>query len=139
MANKKMEDDELRLMFEAKTPYRDIARRYNTTVAGVQSAAERLGFQRKNLRHDKFIPWDEIAVEHRQSGPITSLRNLSKVSQGQAIPITKLNSALRWAVGLEENNLDIDYDPERGFFEKPAGEPWHIKMVLEDVREVIED
>ncbi|MEO3862654.1 hypothetical protein [Acrocarpospora sp. B8E8] len=137
MANQRMDPLELRKMLEAGKGYREIAEHFNVTVGGVQQAVERLGRQKKNLRHDKFIPWT-LAKEHGQTGPVTSLRNLSKVAQGQPIPLTKLNSALRWATRLQEAHLDIDYSRDDGFFEKPADETnWHIQMVIEDVRSAL--
>jgi hypothetical protein len=132
-----MDPLELRKMLEAGKGYREIAEHFNVTVGGVQQAVERLGRQKKYLRHDKFVPW-QLAREHGQSGPVTSLRNLSKVAQGQPIPLTKLNSALRWATRLMEAHMDIDYSKDAGFFEKPADEAnWHIKMVIEDVRSAL--
>ncbi|SNS38683.1 hypothetical protein SAMN05216276_1008183 [Streptosporangium subroseum] len=133
MGNRQIDPLKLRSFIEAGTPYREIADYFHVSVGGVQQAVERLGMQKKNLRHDKFIPW-QMAKEHSQSGPVTSLRILSKVAQGQQVPLVKLNSALRWAVRLHDEDLDIDYTKETGFFEKPADKAgWHIAMVLEDV------
>ncbi|MGN9782831.1 hypothetical protein ACTMTF_15470 [Nonomuraea sp. ZG12] len=137
MANRLIDPLELRRMIEAGKTYREIADHFKVSVGGVQQAVERIGMQKKSLSHRKFIPW-RVAKEHGQSGPVTSLRNLSKVAQGQQIPIVKLNSALRWATKLDEADLDIDYDRDTGFFEKPADKSnWHIRMVLEDVKEAM--
>ncbi|MER5643993.1 hypothetical protein [Streptosporangium sp. NPDC002524] len=133
MANRQIDPLELRRMVESGTNYSEIAQHFGVSVGGVQQAVERIGLQRRNLRHDKFIPW-KMAKEHNQSGPTTSLRQLSRVAQGQPVPLAKMNSALRWATRLHDAHLDIDYNEETGFFEKPADEAsWHIKMVLDDV------
>lgn len=137
MANRQIDMLQLRRMIEAGTPYREIAERFQVSVGGVQQAAERLGLQKKNLRHDKFIPWTVIK-DHNQTGPVTSLRSLSKVAQGQQVPLAKLNTALRWATRLHDDGLDIDYNKESGFFERPADkDSWHIAMVLADVNQAL--
>ncbi|MER7208476.1 hypothetical protein ABT340_15500 [Streptosporangium sp. NPDC000239] len=138
MANIRIDGLELRKMVREGKTYRQIAAHFNVSVSGVQQAVERVGLQKKTLSHTKFLPWT-LAREHKHSGPATSLRNLSKVAQGQQIPLAKLNTALRWAHRLRDAGLDVDYNPEAGFFEKPAGDPWHISMVLEDVRTAVED
>ncbi|GII83359.1 hypothetical protein Ssi03_13490 [Sphaerisporangium siamense] len=135
MANRRIDPLELRRMVEAGKTYREIAHHFNVSVSGVQQAVERIGMQKKALSHKKFIPWT-LDKEHVHTGPATSLRNLSKVAQGAQVPMAKLNTALRWAYRLEEAGLDIDYTPEAGFFEKPAKEPSHIHMVLQDVQRV---
>jgi hypothetical protein len=133
MANRQIDPLELRRLIEVGAGYKEIAEHFNVSIGGVQQAVERIGLQKKNLKHDKFIPWT-LSREHGQSGPVTSLRNLSRVAQGQQIPLAKLNTALRWATRLHEEDLDIDYDKDTGFFEKAADESgWHIKMVLDDV------
>jgi hypothetical protein len=137
MAQRVIDPQELRRMVEAGKTYPEIAAHYNVTVSGVQQAVERIGLQKKALSHKKFVPW-RVQREHSHSGPATSLRRLSSVSQGRQVPLEKLNTALRWATRLYEDNLDIDYDENTGFFEKPAEEPdWHIRMVLDTVREAL--
>lgn len=138
MPNQIIDPIELRRMLEAGKSYREIATHYNVTLGGVQQAVERIGFQKKTLSHKKFLPW-RVLRDHSQSGPATALRNLSKVSQGQQIPMVKLNTGLRWATRLVEGGLDIDYTQESGFFERPAEESdWHIRMVLEEVRQAMQ-
>lgn len=137
MANQRIDDLELRRMVTQGKTYREIAAHFSVSVSGVQQAVERIGMQKKTLSHKKYIPWT-VTKEHGHSGPATCLRTLSKVVQGQQVPIAKLNTALRWAYRLSEAGLDIDYTPEAGFFEKPAGNPWHINAILEDVEHVVE-
>ncbi|WP_093886501.1 hypothetical protein [Streptosporangium canum] len=137
MVNQRIDSLELRRLVEAGRTYREIATHFNVSVSGVQQAVERIGLQKKTLSHKKFLPWT-LAKEHGHSGPATSLRNLSKVAQGQQVPIAKLNTALRWAYRLHDGDMDIDYTPEDGFFEKPASDPWHIRMVLEDVQRAVD-
>lgn len=125
-------------MVEAGTTYPEIAAHFGVTVSGVQQAVERIGLQKRTLSHKKYIPW-RVLREHSQSGPATSLRRLSKVAQGGQEPMVKLNTALRWATRLEESDMDIDYDPDLGFYERPADkDDWHIHMVLQDVREALQ-
>lgn len=138
MPNQRVIDPlELRRMVEAGHTYKDIAKHFNVTVSGVQQAAERAGLTRKALSHKEFIPW-VVAPEHRHSGPATNLRNLSMVAQGRDIPLAKLNTSLRWATRLLDNNLDIGYDRTRGFTEKPADmHNWHIRKVLIKLHEAL--
>ncbi|WP_043617228.1 hypothetical protein [Nonomuraea candida] len=137
MADRKIDPLVLRRMFEEGKTYREIATYFNVTISGVQQAAEKMGLRRQTVSHKKYIPWT-VDVEHRQTGPITNLRNLSKVAQGQQVPLAKLNTGLRWATRLYEDGLDIDYDRTIGFYERPANEDnWHIKMVLKDVGEAL--
>ncbi|MEU4726474.1 hypothetical protein AB0G06_43340 [Nonomuraea dietziae] len=138
MANRVIDPLELRRLLESGKTYREIANHFKVSVGGVQQAVERIGMQRKSLSHKKFVPWT-IEKPHSQSGPATSLRNLSSAAQGKQVPLVKLNTGLRWATRLYESGLDIDYDSNTGFFEKPAEEPdWHIRMVLEDVRTALQ-
>ncbi|WP_433357925.1 hypothetical protein ACQP25_45310 (plasmid) [Microtetraspora malaysiensis] len=133
MTSRKIDPLELRRMVEAGRPYKEIAGYFNVTISGVQQAVERIGLQKRSLSHKAFLPWT-IAREHRHSGPATCLRNLSKVAQGQAVPVYKLNTALNWAKRLSDQGLDIDYSPETGFVERPAtGEVWHVAMALDAV------
>ncbi|WP_371784643.1 hypothetical protein [Streptosporangium subroseum] len=137
MGNRQIDPLELRRLVESNVTYPEIAAHFGVSVGGVQQAVERIGLQKKNLRHDKFIPW-KVSKDHNQSGPVTSLRQLSRVTQGQQVPLAKLNSALRWATRLHEAHQDIDYDPESGFFERDADEAdWHIKMILDDVDQAL--
>lgn len=135
--NTRIDPDQLALMVEHGIPYREIAEYFGVTVSGVQQAVERLGLQRPTLSHKKFLPW-RVGNEHKHSGPATALRHLSMVAQGKPIPIVKLNSALRWANRLYRDGLDIDYDRNRGFYERTATNPWHIEMVLADVRKAMD-
>jgi hypothetical protein len=138
MANRVIDDLELRRMVEAGKSYREIAEHYNVTVSGVQQAVERIGLQRQSLSHKKAVPW-QVAKAHLHSGPATSLRHLSRVSQGQEVPLVKVNTALRWATRLVDAGLDIDYTPETGFFERPADkDAWHIRTILRDAQQAME-
>lgn len=132
MANQKMEPLELRRLVEGGMKYADIAARFGTSVGGVQQAVERLGLQKKNMSHKKYLPW-KIEKEHTHSGPHTNLRALSRIAQGAPVPIVRQNTALRWALKLSDENLDIDYSSEEGFYTKPEGPQSHIKMVLDEV------
>jgi hypothetical protein len=139
MANRQIDRIELRRMLEAGKTYAEIARHFGVTVGGIQQAVEAIGLQKKTMSHAKYVPWT-VLREHSQAGPITSLRNLSKTIQGNPVPMVKLNTALRWATRLYETGKDIDYDRKTGWFEKPADETnWHIRMVLQDVREAMEE
>lgn len=138
MANQKIDEEELRKLLRQGKTYPEIARIYGMSVGGVQQAVERIGYTRTNLSHSKFVPW-RVTKEHNHTAPITNLRSLSKVAQGLKVPLTKLNTAIRWASRLVDSNLDIDYSRESGFFEKPAQEPeWHIRMCLDEVRKAMQ-
>ncbi|MEU7830320.1 hypothetical protein [Nonomuraea sp. NPDC049129] len=138
MADRQIDRQVLRQMIEAGETYQAIATHFRVSVGGVQQAVEAIGLQKKTLSHKKYVPWT-VLREHSQTGPITALRNLSKVVQGQSIPLAKLNTALRWATRLDEANLDIDYDRDKGFFEKPADGDSHIGMVLAEVRVALQN
>ncbi len=84
--------------------------------------------------HSAALPW-KLNRSHSQSGPATNLRNLSAAAQGKAVPKEKINTALRWASRLVENGLDIDYDPEKGFYEKEASAGSHVERVLRSAEE----
>ncbi|GAA4187152.1 hypothetical protein GCM10022252_20210 [Streptosporangium oxazolinicum] len=139
MPETKIDPLKLRQMVEANKPYAEIAEYFHMTVGGVQQAVERLGLTKQRyLRHDKAIPW-KLAREHSQSGPANSLRRLSRIAQGQEIPLTKKHTALRWANRLIEANKDIDYSKEKGFFEKDADpDNWHVRQVLADAEQALE-
>lgn len=137
MANIKIDEDELRALFNDGRTYAEIAAVFNVSVGGIQQALDRLGLTKRHKSHKKYIPWT-LAKADQQTGPAVSLRNLSRLSHGDQLPVIKRNSALRWLVRLHEAGLDICYTQEDGFFEKPADEgSWHIKMIYEELREVL--
>lgn len=113
-----------------------LAAHFGVTESGVLQAKRAAGLTKPMTDHSRALPW-KLRREHNQTGPATNLRNLSAVAQGRMIPKEKLNTALRWANRLVDNDLDITYDPEHGFREVPAKDPSHIGRVLAEVQTVL--
>lgn len=112
----------------------DLAAHFGVTESGILQAKRSAGLSKPMTDHSAALPW-KLARPHSQSGPATNLRNLSAAAQGKAVPKEKINTALRWASRLVENGLDIDYDPEKGFYEKEAAPGSHLEQVLRSARE----
>ncbi|MBP2702190.1 hypothetical protein JOL79_00065 [Microbispora sp. RL4-1S] len=115
-----------------------LAEHFGVTESGVLQAKRAAGLSKPMTDHSGALPW-KIRREHNQSGPATNLRNLSSVAQGRSVPKEKVNTALRWASRLVDNDLDIAYDPEHGFREVPAGERSHVAAMLAAARTAIDE
>jgi hypothetical protein len=114
-----------------------IAEHFGVSESGVLQAKRAAGLAKPMLDHSGAIPW-KLNRAHSQSGPATNLRNLSTVTQGGRLPQEKVNTALRWAQRLVDGGLDIDYSPEAGFHEVPAGPESHVAALLAAAREALE-
>ncbi|SDG01540.1 hypothetical protein SAMN05421505_101109 [Sinosporangium album] len=115
-----------------------LAERFGVSASGVLQAKRAAGLSKAMLDHSGAIPW-RLRAEDRQSGPATNLRTLSTVAQGRTVPREKLNTALRWAQRLVGAGLDVDYRPDTGFCEVPAGAESHIGALVAEVRKVLDE
>ena len=133
-----IDHEELRRLAGRGLTNAELAARFGVSESGILQAKRAAGLSKPMLDHSWAIPW-KLNRAHNQSGPATNLRNLSSVAQGRAIPAEKLNTALRWAHRLVSGELDIAYEPERGFFEIPASpEGSLVETVLGEARRALE-
>ncbi|GAA1276618.1 hypothetical protein Psi02_00400 [Planotetraspora silvatica] len=132
----RIDQDELRSLIAEGWSNSQLAAHFGVTDSGILQAKRAAGLSKPMTDHSRALPW-KLTREHSQSGPATNLRNLSAVAQGRTIPKEKLNTALRWASRLVDNDLDVTYDPERGFQEAPARGSSHIAMVLAEAEQAM--
>jgi transcriptional regulator with XRE-family HTH domain len=129
---------------DKKLTYPQIAEQTGLTVSAINQSVRRLRKTgqlppAKTTDHKWAAPWT-VAREHNLSKALRYLRDLSAIAQGKDIYEENRNTALRWAQGIVERGLDVDYDRDTppnelskqgGFFLKEADpENWHLKMVL---------
>jgi hypothetical protein len=132
----RIDQEELRRLAAEGWSNAQLAAHFGVTDSGILQAKRAAGLSKPMTDHSRALPW-RLSREHSQSGPATNLRNLSAVTQGRAIPKEKLNTALRWAIRLVDNDLDITYDQEHGFQEAPVRGPSHIAMVLSEAQDAL--
>lgn len=138
-----VEREELAQMIGEGMSYAEIAQATGLQVTGVKQAAQRYKLARKKLSHRHAIPW-RVTVEHNDSVVRKYLSLLSATGQGGTVSTTELKSALRWADNLINQNLDVDYDPDKppsdfsiqgGFYTKPADKSdWHIYKITQQAK-----
>ncbi|GAA4556426.1 hypothetical protein [Planotetraspora kaengkrachanensis] len=132
----RIDQDELRRLAAEGWSNAQLAAHFGVTDSGILQAKRAAGLSKPMTDHSRALPW-KLSREHSQSGPATNLRNLSAVIQGRTIPKEKLNTALRWATRLVDNDLDIAYDPDQGFLEVPVHGSSHIAAVLSEARQAV--
>lgn len=138
-----VEREELAQMIREGMSYAEIASVTGLQVTGVKQAAQRYKLARKNLSHKQAIPWT-VTIEHNRSVVRKYLSLLSATGQGGTVRTEELKSALRWADNLINQNLDVDYDPDKspsdfsiqgGFFTKPADKAdWHLYKITQQAK-----
>lgn len=128
--------DELRRLVAEGRSNAELAAHFGVTESGILQAKRSAGLAKPMLDHGRAIPW-KLNRAHNQTGPATNLRNLSVIAQGGDVPQAKINTALRWARRLVDDSLDIAYDYDEGFRERPVTGPSHVQAVLHDALEVL--
>ncbi|MFI9551994.1 hypothetical protein [Nonomuraea endophytica] len=128
--------DELARLVAQGLSVAELAGHFGVSESGVLQAKRSAGLVKGLLDHKAALPW-KVAREHTQSGPATNLRNLSAAAQGRAPQPERLNTALRWAQRLVDNDLDVAYDPAEGFREVPVAGVSHVAAVLAAARQAL--
>ena len=96
----------------------EIARMYGRTRTAIHYWRERfdLGPRRPTVRmsHKDYLPWT-VRSEHARDYAARMLRLCSAFDQGAELTETELRQRQRFLDYLDEHQVVVDYDPDRGF------------------------
>ena len=140
----------LRLRDVENMTYAEIAEKHGMTTSGVQQIFRRMGKVQTYASHKDVLPWT-IAKKHSDQMVAYYLRRLSRLAQGlpldsesEVVNRELTHHVIKWANSLLDEELDIDYDrdrgpsefsPQGGFYTKKADpEDWHLSKVMARVR-----
>jgi hypothetical protein len=118
---RKLPSDEVLRAWRAEgLTYRQIHERLadqgiTVSFSSVSVALSRMG-STDRVRYDDWLPWSPIKVEHNDAWEATMLRVGARLARGQEVPERHRISFQRWRADLQERNLVVAYEPERGFF-----------------------
>lgn len=139
MADRKLTPERAAELKRKGWTHKQIAEEYDLAIVSVQHILARGGYVRPQLSHKKALPW-KVSKAHQQKKEARYLRFLSSLSQGKKLYAADhehryaADTAISWANKILDDNKDIDYNTDRGFYLKNANpEDWHLKKLMQRV------
>jgi hypothetical protein len=137
-------DQEVERWFEQERPYSYMIEQYRskyhkeTTIAYWSKQRERRGYERRNVRDEKLMPW-RVKTDHAYTEDPINLRREARLRAGE--PIGKdpdyqakaLAELTSWKERLRDAGAVVHYDPEteHGWFWVPRREGVDLDLIRE--------